>query len=107
MPHFHQGTDDPFGLAVGLWAVDLGELLADVVAFASLDKGMLVSAPVLLAVVGVGVVDLVRALGNDVADQELGGAVLGLVGQDVGVAHGRSRRWRRTGIPWAGSAPGP
>ncbi len=46
---------------------------------------MAVSAPVLLAVVGVSVVDLVRALGNDVADQNLGDAILGLVRQDAGV----------------------
>jgi len=33
MPHLHQGADDPFGLAIGLRAVDLGELLADAVGF--------------------------------------------------------------------------
>ena len=85
MPHVHQGTDDPFRLAVGLWTVDAGELLADALLFAGLDEGMPVSPPVFLAVVRVGIVKLVRALGDHVVGEEAGGTVLGLVGQDVGI----------------------
>lgn len=85
MPHLHQGADDPFGLAIGLRAVDLGELLADAVGFTGFGESVVVSALVFLAVVGIGVIDLVRALRQHVADEELGGAVLGLVGQDAGI----------------------
>ena len=81
MPHLHQGTDDAFGLAVGLGPVDLGELLADAVAFAGLDEGVAVGALVFLAVVGVGVFNLIRALLEHVVDQEMGGAVWVLSGR--------------------------
>ncbi len=83
MSHFHQGAEVVLGLAVGLWLIDFGEFLDDTVAFTSLNEGILVGAHVLLAVIGVGVVDLVRALGNYAAGQELGGTVLGLVRQEV------------------------
>ncbi len=85
MPHLHQGTDHALGLAVGLGPVDLGEFLADALLLAGLDEGMLVGAFVFFAIVGVSVIDLVRALCQDIVDQELGGAALGLVGQDIGV----------------------
>ena len=85
VPHRHQGADDPFGLAVGLGAVDLGEFLPDAVGLARLGEGMVVGAFIFFAVVGIGIVDLVRTLCQHLVDQELGGAVLGLVEQDVGV----------------------
>ncbi|MEQ1558690.1 MAG: hypothetical protein ABL933_07080 [Methyloglobulus sp.] len=85
MPHLHQGRDHALGFAVGLGSVDFGELLADALLLAGFDEGMIVGALILLAIVGVSVIDLVRALGDDVIHQELGGAALGLVRQDVGV----------------------
>jgi len=30
-PHVHQGTDDPLGFTVGLWTIDAGKLLIDIV----------------------------------------------------------------------------
>lgn len=54
VPHFHQGADDPLGLAVGLWAVDLGELLPDAVGLAGVDECVAVGAPVFLAIVPSG-----------------------------------------------------
>lgn len=91
MPRLHQGTDNPSGLlcprghAVGLGAVDFGELLADAISFASLYESMVVSAFIVFTVIGIGVVDWVRALRQHVLDQELGGTALGFIGQDVGV----------------------
>ena len=85
VPHVHQGTDHSLGLTIGLGSVHLGEFLADAMALAGHDKSMAVSALIFLAVVGIGVIDLVRALGENCVDEEMGGAVLGLVGQNVGV----------------------
>ncbi|MCC8997666.1 MAG: hypothetical protein LM517_11630 [Nitrosomonas sp.] len=30
-PYIHQGADNSFGFAVGLWAIDAGKLLTDIV----------------------------------------------------------------------------
>jgi hypothetical protein len=62
MPHFHQSTDDSFGLAVGLGPVDLSKLLADTMGFASLDESRVLSAFILFAIVGISVINLVRTL---------------------------------------------
>ncbi len=85
MPHLHEGADDPLGFAVGLWPVNLGEFLADVMRLAGHGKSVDVGTPVLLAVVRVRVFNLVRALRQHVVDEKMAGAVLGLVWQDVGV----------------------
>lgn len=54
MAHLDQGSDNPFGITVGLGTVDLGELLADTVSVASLYESMAVSAFIRFTVVGVG-----------------------------------------------------
>jgi hypothetical protein len=64
VPHLHEGADDTFGLAVCLGSVDFGELFADAVLLAGLDEGVVVSALIFLAVVGVCVIGLVRAMGD-------------------------------------------
>ena len=51
MPHVHQGPNHPLGLAVGLWPVDTGKFLADVMDFTGVDKFVTVRAPVFLAIV--------------------------------------------------------
>lgn len=52
MPHLHKGTDHP------------GKRLADTVLAASQHQGMLYRAFVLLAVIGVGILDLIGALSH-------------------------------------------
>ncbi len=79
MPHFHEGADNPFGLG----AVDLGEFLTGALLRAGFDKGVLVGA--LYRYRSNRSQNLIGALRQHIIDQELGGTVLGLVRQDVGV----------------------
>jgi hypothetical protein len=79
VPHLHGRANDPFGFAVGLRPMDTGKLLADAVLQAGFDKGMLARALILLAIVGVSVIDLIRTLSNDGFGEKAGGAVLGFM----------------------------
>lgn len=51
VPHFHERSDDPLRFAVGLWAVDSSEFLADAVLFAQAYEGVILRSLILLAVV--------------------------------------------------------
>jgi hypothetical protein len=80
VPHLHGRANDPFGFAVGLRPMYTGKLLADAVLQAGFDKGMLARALILLlAIVGVSVINLIRTLGNDGFGEKAGGAVLGFM----------------------------
>lgn len=85
MPHLHQGADHPFRLAIGLRTIDAGKLLADAVLRAGTRKGMVRRAFVLLAVIGIGILDLIGALGNDCLGEKARSAILCLIGQDGGI----------------------
>ena len=85
MQHFHESADNSLGFTVGLGTVDLGEFLANVVGLARDGECVAAGTPVRLAVVRVGVFDLVGALRQHVVDEKPGGAILGFVWQDVSV----------------------
>ena len=81
-PEIHERFDDPLGLAVGFGIAHPGEALFDPVLRTELHKGMMRGVPfVLLAVVGIVLLDGVRALLQDLL-QKGPGRDLGLVRQD-------------------------
>jgi len=45
MPHFHKGADNPFSLAIGLGAINTGELLSNAMLFAGFSKLAAVQYP--------------------------------------------------------------
>ena len=67
--HIHQGADDSFGLAVGLWTIDAGKLLTDIVFPASFAESVIVSSFKFFAVVKINIVDLVRALSDSACEK--------------------------------------
>lgn len=82
MPHLHQGGDDPFGFAVGLWPDCAGELLCYMVLYAGNSEGMTRIAPVFHPVVGISTFNGIRRAVNHVAQQKLGGTGCGTVRQN-------------------------
>ena len=82
VPEFHDRLDDPLGLAVGLGVTDPGEALLDMMLGTELHERVMLRVPlVLLAVVGVVLLDRIRAFLQDLLQEGLG-RDLGLVRQD-------------------------
>jgi len=55
------------------------------VLLASFDESMVVSTFKFLAVIGVGIVDLIRALGNDSFCEKASGAMPGFIGENISI----------------------
>jgi len=55
MPHIHQGANNSFSLAIGLWAFNAGEFLPDTELGAGRYKFMVNCAFILLAIVRIGI----------------------------------------------------
>ena len=85
VPHFHEGADDALGFAVSLRAIDAGKLLTDAVLRTYFDESVIGSPFKFLAIIGVGIVDLIRALGDDGFSEEMCGAVLSFVRKNPGI----------------------
>jgi len=82
VPEIHERFDDPLGLAVGFGITQPGETLLDPVLRTELHQGMMRWVPfILLAVVGIVLLDGIRALLQDLL-QKGPGRDLGLVRQD-------------------------
>jgi len=85
VPEFHDCLDNPLGLAVGFRSTHPGEALLDLVLGTELHEGMVLRIPfVLLAVVGIVLLDRIRTLRQDLLQKGLG-RDLGLVRQDGGI----------------------
>ena len=85
VPHIHQGADDSFGFAVGLWTMDAGKLLTDTVLLASFYESMAIRSFKFRTVIGISAVDLIGTLGNDSVCEKGGGAVLSFIGENIGI----------------------
>ena len=82
MPELHDGFDHPLGLAVGFGIAHPGEALLDVVLGTELHERVVLRVPfVLLAVVGIVLIDGIGAFLQDLPQKVLG-RHLGLVRQD-------------------------
>jgi len=82
VPELHDRLDDPLGLAVGLGVADPGEALLDVALGTERHERVVLRVPfVLLAVVGVVLLDCIGAFLQDLLQEGLG-RDLGLVRQD-------------------------
>jgi len=64
---------------------DAGKLLIDTVLRASFDKSVIGCPFKLLAVIGISIVGLIRALDNDSVYEKTSGAVLGFIGENIDV----------------------
>ena len=85
VPHIQQSADDSFGFAVGLWPINACKLLTDTVLCASYAESVIVSPFKFLAVIGISIVDLIRTLGNDGADEKASCAMLSFIGENIGI----------------------
>ena len=92
VPHIHQGADDSFGFAVGLWPIDACELLTDTVLCASFAESVIVSSFKFLAVIGISIVDLIRILGNDSVDEKASCSMLSFIGENIGLTPWRNHQ---------------
>ena len=66
-------------------AIDAGKLLTDTVLRACFNESVIGSSFKFLAVIGLGIVDLIRVLGDDSFYEEMCGAVLGFIRENSGI----------------------
>ena len=76
MPHLHKGTDHTLRLAVGLWPITTGKLLADTIFYTGFDKTMLSGSFVFLTIVRVSIFNGIGTFINDLIKKELGTCLL-------------------------------
>ena len=85
VPHVHERANHVLGFAVSLRAIDASKLLTDIVLGACFDERVTGGPLKFLAVIGVGIVDLIRALGDDGFYEEMRSAVLGFIRENRGI----------------------